>query len=134
MDVERIRKLLLSLRFAEETCRDGKLVYWVGSKVLGGKMFALMEIENQRTNGLERAPLISFSAGDRYEELLHQQPFVKAPYLARAQWVALPLSSRITFTQTAALLRNAHAITHSKLPAHTTALLQTLANQTARAK
>ena len=123
MDVERIRKFLLTLRFAEETCRDGKLVYWVGAKVLGGKMFALLEIENQRTNGRERAPLISFSAGELYEELLNQQQFVKAPYLARARWVAVPLSSPTTFKQMTDLLRKAHEITESKLPPNTKAHL-----------
>jgi predicted DNA-binding protein (MmcQ/YjbR family) len=124
MDAERIRRLLLSFRFVQETSRDGKLVLWVGAKALGGKMFALIEIENQRTDGLERLPLLSFSAGNLYEELLDQPPFVKAPYLARARWVALPLSSEMKFKQIVQLLRNAHELTYSKLPKHVQMRLQ----------
>ena len=123
MDAERLRTFLLSLCFSEETRRDGKLVFWVGARALGGKMFVLMEVENQRANGRERPPLFSFSAGDLYEELLEQDAFLKAPYLARARWVALPISTNLKFTEIARLFRNAHETTYAKLPPHASSRL-----------
>jgi predicted DNA-binding protein (MmcQ/YjbR family) len=127
MDAEKLRGFLLSLGFSEETQRDGKLVFWVGAKALGGKMFVLIELDNQRTSGRERPPLLSFSAGDLYEELLGQDAFLKAPYLARARWVALPLSTPVQFAEITRLLRHAHETTYLRLSPHTISSLRTVA-------
>lgn len=84
MDSERARKLLLSLPHAREALQWGdNLVFWVGDKTAGGKMFALMDLSLQ--NGL----VIAFAAGpERAAMLLEHEGFRPAPYLARAHWVA----------------------------------------------
>ena len=44
MDAERLREYVLSLPHVVETMQWGaNLVYWVGDKAIGGKMFALAE-------------------------------------------------------------------------------------------
>ena len=76
MDPDGLRTFLLSLRFTEETHRDRKLVFRIGAKALGEKMFAPMEVENQLARGRERPPLLSSCAGDLYDELLHRETFL----------------------------------------------------------
>jgi hypothetical protein len=45
MDAERLRTFLLNLPYVAETRQWGdNLVYWVGDKAIGGKMFALMNL------------------------------------------------------------------------------------------
>ncbi|MGB0123777.1 MAG: MmcQ/YjbR family DNA-binding protein, partial [Silvibacterium sp.] len=64
MNVESLRKFLLSLPHVEETMQWGdNLVFWVGDKAIGGKMFALANLDRD-SNGV-----LSFSAGpERYHE------------------------------------------------------------------
>ena len=46
MDAERLRAYLLTLPHVAETMQWGaNLVYWVGDKVIGGKMFALIDLD-----------------------------------------------------------------------------------------
>ena len=46
MDAERARAFLLSLPHVAETMQWGaNLVFWVGDKSLGGKMFALVNLD-----------------------------------------------------------------------------------------
>jgi predicted DNA-binding protein (MmcQ/YjbR family) len=46
MDVERMRGYLLGLPHVEETMQWGEnLVFWVGDKAIGGKMFALIDLD-----------------------------------------------------------------------------------------
>lgn len=83
MDAERARNLLLKIPHVVETMQWGdNLVFWVGDKTLGGKMFALVNLDG-------RGPVVSFAAGaDGAAELLEREGFRPAPYLARAHWVA----------------------------------------------
>ncbi len=85
MDAERVRTFCLGLPHAAETLQWGaNLVFRVGDKSAGGKMFALVNLD-----GLG-GPVISFCAGpEGYAELLEREGVVPAPYLARAHWVAL---------------------------------------------
>jgi len=84
MDAERIRAYLLTLPHAVETMQWGaNLVFWVGDKTIGGKMFALVNLEG------DGKAVISYAAGpERYSELLEIEGVIPAPYMARIYWVA----------------------------------------------
>ena len=46
MDAERLRGYLLTLQHVAETMQWGaNLVYWAGDKAIGGKMFALINLD-----------------------------------------------------------------------------------------
>src|ERR1700678_4196375 len=85
MDAERTREYLLKLPHVTETMQWGaKLVFWVGDKTMGGKMFALADLD-----GAGKA-VLSFAAGpEHYADLLEVDGIIPAPYLARAYWIAL---------------------------------------------
>ena len=119
MNVESLRKFLLSLPHVEETMQWGdNLVFWVGNKIIGGKMFAVANLDRD-SNGV-----LSFSAGpERYHELLENEGVFPAPYMARAFWVALERYDAFHSGELEQLLRNAHQITFAKLPKRTRDLL-----------
>jgi len=112
MSVERTRKFLLTLPHAVETMQWGdNLVFWVGDKTIGGKMFALVNLDKDH-NGV-----MSFAAGpELYAELLEREGYFPAPYMARIFWIALEGWSAARPTELEDLLRHAHALVHSKLP------------------
>ena len=85
MDAERLREYLLRLPHVVETMQWGaNLVFWVGDKAIGGKMFAVLNLDDGQK------AVLSFAAGpERYAELLETEGVFPAPYLARAHWVAL---------------------------------------------
>ena len=85
IDAERIRSYLLTLPHAVETMQWGaNLVFWVGDKAIGGKMFALVNLD------ADGKAVISYSAGpERYSELLEVEGIIPAPYMARIYWVAV---------------------------------------------
>ncbi|MGH9586820.1 MAG: MmcQ/YjbR family DNA-binding protein [Acidobacteriaceae bacterium] len=115
MTVESLRKFLLSLPHVEETMQWGdNLVFWVGDKNIGGKMFALANL------GGDSRGVVSFSAGpERYHELLETQGVFPAPYMARIFWVAIERYDVFPSAELQELLRNAHQITFAKLPKRT---------------
>ena len=52
IDAERIRAYLLTLPHAVETMQWGaNLVFWVGDKAIGGKMFALVNLDGDGEGG-----------------------------------------------------------------------------------
>ncbi len=112
MDAEEIRRRLLSLPHVVETMQWGaNLVFWVGDKRLGGKMFVLANLD-----GDGRA-VLSYCAGrERYPELLEREGIVPAPYLARAHWVAVERWGVFRPTEWQSELEAAHAIVLAKLP------------------
>ena len=114
MDVENARKILVALPHAVETMQWGdNLVFWVGDKALGGKMFALATLDGQ-------TPVISFAAGpERAAELCEVEGFRPAPYLARAHWVAAERWDVWSAREWGRELSAAHAIVFAKLPAGT---------------
>ncbi|HEX5235163.1 MAG TPA: MmcQ/YjbR family DNA-binding protein [Silvibacterium sp.] len=115
MNVESLRKFLLSLPHVEETMQWGdNLVFWVGDKSIGGKMFALTNLDRD-SNGV-----LSFAAGpEKYHELLETEGVFPAPYMARIFWVAIERYSVFSSSELQLLLRNAHQITFAKLPKRT---------------
>jgi predicted DNA-binding protein (MmcQ/YjbR family) len=115
MNVESLRKYLLSLPHVEETMQWGdNLVFWVGDKAIGGKMFALANLSRD-SNGV-----LSFAAGpERYHELLETEGVFPAPYMARIFWVAIQRYDVFSSTELQRLLRAAHQLTFDKLPKRT---------------
>ena len=119
MDAERIRTFLLKLPHAVETMQWGaNLVFWVGDKAIGGKMFAVVILE-----GGGRA-VISYAAGpERYSELLEVDGVFPAPYMARIYWVAVERWDVFRTTEWEQQLQAAHERTFAKLLPRTRAVL-----------
>jgi predicted DNA-binding protein (MmcQ/YjbR family) len=120
MDVERARAYLLSLPHVVETMQWGdNLVFWVGDKVIGGKMFALVSLDTGSRHGV-----ISYSAGpERFAELVEIEGLSPAPYFARIHWIAAERWSVLRDAEWQAEMRGAHAITLGKLPKKVTEVL-----------
>ncbi len=116
MDAERAREFLRKLPLVEETMQWGdNLVYWVGDKAIGGKMFALINLDNDG-----RHPVMMFSAGsERFHELVEIDGVIPAPYMARLHWVAPERWNTIPVRELEELLRAARDLTYEKLPQKT---------------
>jgi len=114
-DPERLREYLLRLPHVVETMQWGaNLVFWVGDKAIGGKMFALMDLED------DQKAVFAFPAGpERYAELLETEGVLPAPYLARAHWVAIRHWGVFRSSELEELLKFAHGLTFNKLPKRT---------------
>ena len=119
MDAERLRAYLLRLPHVVETMQWGaNLVFWVGDKALGGKMFALMNLDDGQK------AILSFAAGpERYAELLETEGVFPAPYLARAHWVALKHWGVFRSSELEDLLEHGRQLVYNKLPRKTRELL-----------
>ena len=92
---------------------------------VGGKMFAVTP--------LEPAPVcLSFKATpENFVELTERANIIPAPYMARAQWVALETRDALPREELAALLRDSYQLVLGKLPKKIQA---TLGNPQAKAK
>ena len=112
MDVERLRAYILTLPHAVETMQWGaNLVFWVGDKAIGGKMFALINLDG------DGKAVISYSAGpERYAELLETDGIIPAPYMARIFWVAVERWNVFRMSEWEQELCAAHSLTFAKLP------------------
>ena len=120
MDAERVRAFLLTLPHVAETLQWGdNLVFWVGDKSIGGKMFALVNLSADGPSA-EGHGVISFAAGpERFAELVERESLKPAPYFARAHWVAAESWTALRPPEWQAELRNAHAVIFAKLPKRT---------------
>jgi predicted DNA-binding protein (MmcQ/YjbR family) len=119
MDAERLREYLLRLPHVVETMQWGaNLVFWVGDKAIGGKMFALVDLDDGQK------AVLSFAAGpERYAELLETEGVFPAPYLARAHWVALKHWGVFRSSEMEELLEHARRLVYDKLPKRTREVL-----------
>jgi len=119
MDNERIRSICMALPHVRETLNWGHvLVYWVGDREIGGKMFALTNADGMET------PVLSFHCGaERFHELLEREGILPAPHLARASWVALERWDALRPREIEEELGCAHALIFEKLPKKTRAVL-----------
>ena len=109
MDVDWLRELCLSFAGTTEQIQWGyNLVFKVG-----GKMFAVTP--------LEPAPVcLSFKASpENFAELTERQNIIPAPYMARAQWVALQTRDALTRDELSRLLRESYEMVFAKLPKKT---------------
>jgi predicted DNA-binding protein (MmcQ/YjbR family) len=121
MNVDWLRELCLSFPGATEQIQWGSdLLFKVG-----GKMFA--------ATPLEPAPVcLSFKAApENFAELTERPNIIPAPYLARAQWVALETRDALTREELTRLLRNSYDMIFAKLPKKTRHSLS-LTKQSAR--
>src|ERR1700675_3243017 len=112
MDAERLRAYLLRLSHVAETMQWGaNLVFWVGDKAIGGKMFAVLNLDDDHRG------VLSFAAGpERYAELLETEGVFPAPYLARAHWVAIRHWGIFRSSELEDLLERGHRLIYDKLP------------------
>lgn len=119
MDAERVREYLLKLPHVVETMQWGaNLVFWVGDKAIGGKMCAVLNLDD------DQKVLLSFPAGpERYAELLETEGVIPAPYLARAYWVAIRHWGAFRGSELEAHLTLAHGLVFARLPKKTRAAL-----------
>ena len=115
MDAERVREYLLRLPHVVETMQWGaNLVFWVGDKAIGGKMFAVLNLDE------DQKAVVSFAAGpERYAELLETDGVFPAPYLARAHWVSIRRWGVLRSSELEEHLKLAHSLIYNKLPKRT---------------
>jgi predicted DNA-binding protein (MmcQ/YjbR family) len=134
MDVERIRSYLLGLPHVLETAQWGGLVFWVGDKAIGGRMFVMLPLDgNESLERSEKSRVISYSAGpERYSELIEVDGIFPAPYSARIFWVAVSGWDVFRKPEWQRELSAAHALTLAKLPPKVRAVLAMPAAQQKR--
>ena len=118
MDVERVRSFCLSLPHVVETHQWGDgLLFWVGDKAIGGKMFALIRLEAGNR-------VISYPTDpEHFAELVELEGIIPAPYLARLFWVSAEHWGVFRNSMWEEELRAAHALKLAGLPAKTRAIL-----------
>ena len=119
MDNERIREICMGMPHVAETLNwDHYLVYWVGDRDIGGKMFALTDLDPSGSG------VLSFHCGaERYHELLENEGIVPAPHLARAHWVMLERWGALRPREIEEELKRAHELIFEKLPKRIRTLL-----------
>ena len=113
MDVEWIRKWCMALPHTTETVQWGyDLVFKIG-----GKMYAVTP--------LEPAPVyLSFKCSPEvFAELTEREGVIPAPYMARAQWVALQREGALPRAEIKQLLKKSYGLVMAKLPKKTQAAL-----------
>ena len=105
MNVEWLREVCLAFPGATEQIQWGNdLLFKVG-----GKMFAVTP--------LEPAPVwLSLKVSpENFAELTERQDIIPAPYLARAQWVAMQTNDALSSDELAGLLRESYDMVFAKL-------------------
>jgi predicted DNA-binding protein (MmcQ/YjbR family) len=119
MDNERIREICMGLPHVVETVNWGHhLVYWAGDREIGGKMFAMTDLDGTG------AGVLWFHCGaERFHELLENDGIVPSPYLAKAFWVTLERWDALRPREIEEELRRAHALIFESLPSRTRTIL-----------
>ena len=119
MDNERVREICLSLPHVVETLNWGHhLVYFVGDRDIGGKMFAMTDLDGTGTG------VLWFHCGaERYHELVEREGLSGSPYLAKAFWVTMDGWDVLRPREVEEELRLAHGLIFQKLPKRTKTVL-----------
>jgi predicted DNA-binding protein (MmcQ/YjbR family) len=119
MDNERIREICLGLPHVAESFAWGHhLLFWVGDKAIGGKMFAVTDLEGTGDG------VLSFHCGaERFHELVEMDGVIPAPYSARNFWVLVERWDAMRARQYEEELRLAHGLIYEKLPKRTKTIL-----------
>jgi predicted DNA-binding protein (MmcQ/YjbR family) len=106
MNADWLREVCLSFPGATEQIQWGNdLLFKVG-----GKMFAVTPLE-------PASVCLSFKASpENFAELTERLDIIPAPYLARAQWVALQTRDALPADELAHLLRESYDMVFAKLP------------------
>lgn len=105
MSVEWVRKYCMTMPHTTETVQWGaNLVFKVG-----GRIYAITALE-------PADHWLSFKCSpENFAELVEREGVIPAPYLARAQWVALQTEDAVNTTELKQLLREAYALVFAKL-------------------
>ena len=114
MNVDWVRRYCMSLPHTAETVQWGNdLVFKIG-----GKMYAVAP--------LEPAPVVlSFKCtAEDFAQLTERPGIIPAPYLARAQWVALQNEDALTAAELKPLLKRSYDLVFARLPKKTQAALR----------
>jgi predicted DNA-binding protein (MmcQ/YjbR family) len=111
MTVDQIRRHCKSFPHATESVQWGNdLVFKIG-----GKMFAVAPLEPAQVS-------LSFKCSpEDFADLTERPGVIPAPYMARAQWVALENADALPAAELKKLLRQAYALVFAKLPRKTQA-------------
>jgi predicted DNA-binding protein (MmcQ/YjbR family) len=119
MDNERIREICMAMPHVCETVNWGHhLVYFVGDRDIGGKMFAMTDLDGTGTG------VFWFHCGaERFHELLEIDGIIASPYLARAHWVTVEHWDTLRPRQIEDELKRAYALIYQKLPPRTKKVL-----------
>jgi predicted DNA-binding protein (MmcQ/YjbR family) len=113
MTIDQLRKLCLGFPGAtEQTVWEGDLTFKVANKMFAHTV-------------LEVAPVwLSFKCSpENFAELTERAGVIPAPYLARAQWVALESRDALPLEELNGLLRQSYELVVAKLPRKTRELL-----------
>jgi predicted DNA-binding protein (MmcQ/YjbR family) len=113
MDIDWVRQYCLSLPHTTEK------VQWQDDLVfkVGGKMYAVAALEpGDHWLAFKCSP-------EEFASLVERPGIIPAPYLARAQWVALESESALGRAELQAYLCQAHDLIFAKLPKKTQAAL-----------
>jgi predicted DNA-binding protein (MmcQ/YjbR family) len=93
---------------------------------IGGKIFAVTVLE-------PAAVWLSFKcSAENFAELTERAGIIPAPYLARAQWVAMESKEALPKQELGSLLREAYELILAKLPKKTQEALQRTATRKVR--
>lgn len=119
MDNERVRTICMAMPHVSETVNWGHhLVYWVGDRDIGGKMFAMTDLDGTGFG------VVWFHCGaERFHELLEVEGISASPYLAKAHWVTVERWDALRPRQIEDELKRAHELIYEKLPPRTKKLL-----------
>jgi predicted DNA-binding protein (MmcQ/YjbR family) len=119
MDNERIREICMALPNVTETLNWGHhLVYWAGDRDIGGKMFAMTDLD-----GTGFGVLWFHCGAERFHELLESEGISASPYLAKAHWVTVERWDVLRPREIEAELRKAYELMLAKLPKRTRTIL-----------
>jgi predicted DNA-binding protein (MmcQ/YjbR family) len=115
LDNERIRAICMGLPHVKETVNWGHhLVYWAGDRDIGGKMFAMTDLD-----GTGFGVLWFHCGAERFHELLEMEGISASPYLAKAHWVTMERWDALRPRQIEEELKRAHELIFAKLPKRT---------------
>src|SRR3954449_5216466 len=105
MNAEWVRKYCMALPHTTET------VQWGGNLVfkIGGRMYAMAELEpGDHWLAFKCSP-------EDFAELVEREGVIPAPYMARAQWVALQTDDAVKTAELKRLLRQAYDLVFARL-------------------
>jgi predicted DNA-binding protein (MmcQ/YjbR family) len=105
MDIEWLRRYCMALPHTTETVQWESLVFKIA-----GKIYVIAALEPGDT-------WLSFKcSAEDFAELCEREGVIPAPYLARAQWVALESEDALSRAEVKRLVRQAYDLVFAKLP------------------
>ena len=105
MDIEVLRTICLSFPAVTEDVKWGNDLCFC----VGGKMFCVTNLEPPHT--------FSFKVTDaEFEELSQSEGFIPAPYMARAKWVLVTDSSKLSRRDLKKYLKQSYDLIRAKIP------------------